>query len=93
MKYTSQMIDTAIFPSDNEIRSLAALSKKIYAEIKENKFNGNYQMTIYFPEDNTEKIIVASKNFNEYQDMVRTFYKYFIKYGGSINLEEIFRDS
>ena len=93
MKYTSQMIDTTIFPSDNEIRSLAALSKKIYAEIREEKINGSYQMVIYFPEDDTEQIIVAAKNFEEYQELVRNFYRYFIKYGGSINLEEIFRDS
>ena len=84
MKRVINMLDIEdIVVSDSEIKALAKLSHKTSAEIIENKVLGRFMMCLKFDKDD-EQTIISSDNYE--------FFKKFIKYGGNIDLADVFVD-
>jgi len=86
-EYINNSLDNDIVISDYEIQALANLSHRVEAHIKEFHNNGNYFMTITFDNNNDEEIILASSDKDRYREISREFFRKFIKYGGSIDLD------
>jgi hypothetical protein len=86
----NQLLDDEIFVSDKEIRSLAKLSKKTDAEIYEIPNAHQYQMVIKFDDDSDQQILIAANSRDRYKELSQEFFKKFIKYGGEIDLADVF---
>lgn len=80
-----------IVVSDSEIKALAKLSHKTNAEIIENKVSGRFMMYLKFDKDD-EQTIISSDNYEKYKELSNDFFKKFIKYGGNIDLADVFVD-
>lgn len=86
----NQLLDGEIFVSDKEIRSLAALSKKVDAEIYEMSNAHQFIMTIKFDDHSDQQTLIAANSPDRYKELSQEFFKKFIKYGGEINLADVF---
>jgi hypothetical protein len=87
----NQLLDGEIFVSDKEIRSLASLSRKVDAEIYEGANSANqFTMTIKFDDHSDQQILIASNSLERYKALNREFFQKFVKYGGQIDLADIF---
>lgn len=90
MSVYTELLDGEIFVSDNEIRSLAALSKNTDAEIYEGRNLNQFIMTIKFDELSDQQTLIAVDTLERYKELSREFFRKFVKYGGDINLADIF---
>ncbi len=88
----SVLLDSDIKVSDDEIKALASLSKKSNADIYEIVEKNVYQLIIKFDED-SEQILISSKELEDYLKNAREFFQKFVKYGGEMELDEIFKSS
>ena len=60
-------------------------------EIIENKVSGRFMMYLKFDKDD-EQTIISSDNYEKYKELSNDFFKKFIKYGGNIDLADVFVD-
>lgn len=86
----SLLLDSEIKVSDDEIKALAALSKKSNAEIYETVEKNIFQLIIKFDED-SEQILISNDSLENYLTNAKEFFKKFVKYGGEIDLSEVFK--
>ncbi len=85
-----ELLDGEVFVSDKEIRSLAALSHKTNAEIVENRVANQFVMTIKFDDHSDSQTLIATNSVDRYKELNKEFFKRFVKYGGEIDLADIF---